>query len=96
MDRNCLEAQSFKVVEDILFRQIENEGILLHVPSGTYYSLSETSIMFWNALSNQQPLEPIVDQIIDEYEVEQAQVLSDLQAFLQDLLAFGLITATTP
>jgi hypothetical protein len=90
-----LKTQSFKVIEDILFRQVENEGILLHLPSGTYYNLSETSMLFWGALSNQQPLEPIVDQIVDEYEVERAQVHSDLQAFLQDLLDFGLITPTT-
>jgi hypothetical protein len=96
MDCNSLETQSFKVIEDILFRQVENEGILLHLPSGTYYSLSETSIFFWNALTNQQPLESIVDKIVDEYEVERAQVLGDLQAFIQDLSAFGLITPTNP
>ena len=50
--------------------QIENEAILLHIPSGTYDSLSETSIPFWKALQNKQRLESVVCQIIDEYEIE--------------------------
>jgi hypothetical protein len=88
---NFFDSQNLKVVKDILFRQVENEGILLHVPSGNYYSLSETSLLFWNALSNQQPLEALVDKIIEEYEVDRDRVLRDLQVFLQDLIAYGII-----
>jgi hypothetical protein len=88
---NNIFCSSFKVSEEILFRQVENEGILLHVPSGNYYSLSETSLMFWDALSNQKPLEPVVDKITDEYEVDRDQVLTDLQVFLQDLSAYDII-----
>jgi hypothetical protein len=82
----------FKVAEDILFRQVENEGILMHIPSGTYYSLSETSILFWEALSQQETLEIIIDKITDEYNVERSQVISDLEVFIEDLSNFGLIT----
>ena len=83
--------QTFTTAEDILFRRVENEGILMHIPSGTYYSLSETSILFWEALSQQKNLEPVIDRITDEYDVERSQVVNDLQAFIQDLSNFGLI-----
>ena len=86
------EAKSFNVADDILMSQIENEAILLHVSTGTYYNLNESSIPFWEALQNKQPLEPVVQQIINEYEVEASQVLEDLQIFLQDLLEFGIIS----
>ena len=85
------ESKSFNVADDILISQIENEAILLHVSTGTYYNLNESSIPFWEALQNKQPLEPVVQQIINEYEVEPSQVLEDLQIFLQDLLEFGII-----
>ena len=86
------ESKSFNVADDILMSQIENEAILLHVTTGTYYNLNESSIPFWSALQNKQPLEPVVQQIINEYEVESSQVLKDLQIFLQDLLKFGIIS----
>jgi Coenzyme PQQ synthesis protein D (PqqD) len=85
----------YKVSENILFRQVENEGILLHVSSGTYYSLSETSILFWRALSESRPLILAVEQITNEYEVDRDRVLEDLANFLQDLSNCGIITSTT-
>jgi hypothetical protein len=84
--------QRFKAVEDVWFRRVENEEILMHISSGTYYSLSETSVLFWEALSQQQTLEPIVDKIINEYDVDRSQVINDLEAFIEDLSNYGLIT----
>ena len=85
------ESKSFNVADDILMSQIENEAILLDLATGTYYNLNQSSIPFWEALQNKQPLEPVVQQILNEYEVEASQVLKDLQIFLQDLLEFGII-----
>jgi hypothetical protein len=89
--KSSLDSNKYQVNDDILFRQVENEGILLHIPSRTYYSLSETSIMFWQALSNSQPLTPIIEQIIEEYDLEESLVIQDLKSFLQDLLDSGVI-----
>ena len=91
IDKVLREGKSFDVTDDILIRQIENEAILLHTSTGTYYNLSETSIQFWEALQNKQPLEPVVKQITDEYEVEYSQVIEDLRVFLQDLQKFGIV-----
>jgi Coenzyme PQQ synthesis protein D (PqqD) len=90
-DGNYLNQQILKLGDDILCSQVDNEAILLHVTGGKYYSLSETSLPFWEALQNQQPLEVAVNKITAEYEVEREQVLKDLQAFLQDLSKYGLI-----
>lgn len=87
--------RKYKVADDILFRQVENEAILLHIPSGTYYSLSETSIIFWQSLSNSEPLTSAIDKIVAEYEVERDRILEDLQSFLQDLSTCGLISPVT-
>ena len=66
----------------------------MHVSSGTYYSLSETSILFWQALSNSKSLIPVVELITNEYEVKRDRVLEDLQSFLQDLSRSGIIFPT--
>jgi hypothetical protein len=95
IEENIPIDRQFKIVEDVLFRQVENEGILMHIPSGTYYSLNETSILFWEAIVQQQALEPIVDKIMDEYDVDRNQLLTDLQAFIKDLSDFGLISPSS-
>ena len=91
-EKNILTQVSFKLSDDVLYSEVENEAILLHVSGGTYYNLSETSLPFWEALQNQQPLQPVVEKITNEYEVEREQVLKDLQAFLQELSNLGLIS----
>jgi len=95
VEEDFLNTQSFNVAEDILFRQVENEAVLLHIPAGMYYSLNETSIMFWEALRTKQPFGPVIEEITAEYEVQYSQVLDDLVAFLQDLLNYGLISRSS-
>ncbi len=85
---------SYQAGADILFRQVEDEAVLLHVPSGTYYGLSTTGILLWEAMQNKQPLTSVADAIVAEYEVEKSQVVDDLQMLLQNLLDNGLVVKT--
>ncbi len=94
-DENLLNIQKFKVAEDILFRQVENEAVLLNISTGMYYGLSETSIIFWEALRDQQPLSSALEKITAEYEVEYSQVMDDLKTFLEDLSNYGLISQSS-
>lgn len=95
LEADFINSQRFKVADDILFRKVENEAVLLHIATGMYYSLNETSILFWEALCTQQPLGCAIEKITAEYEVEDSQVLSDLRAFLQNLLNYGLISQSS-
>ncbi len=90
-NEDLLKTQVFKVVDDVFCSYVENEAVLLHVASGMYYSLSETSLPFWEALQKQQPFEPVVETITEEYSVDRDQVLSDLEVFLEELSSYGLI-----
>ncbi|MBD2112403.1 MULTISPECIES: PqqD family protein [Cyanophyceae] len=92
LNDTILSTVAFQATEEVLFRQIEEEAVLLHVTNGNYYSLNETSLPFWEALQNQQPLTTAIDQITDSYAVERDQVLADLQTFLTHLLSYNLIT----
>ncbi len=95
LEKDFLSSQSFKVADDILFRQVENEAVLLHISAGMYYSLNETSIIFWEALRDRQPLSSVLEKITAEYEVEYSQVLGDLKRFLEDLSSYGLISRSS-
>jgi hypothetical protein len=91
-EMDTLLNQTFEITADILVRQVAHEAILLHMPTSTYYSLNETSLVFWQAIEQQQSLHTALEKIIAEYDVDRAQVLDDLQILLQDLLNFGLIS----
>jgi Coenzyme PQQ synthesis protein D (PqqD) len=82
---------SYEGASNVLFRCVEDEAVLLHVPSGTYYGLSTTGIMLWEAIQNKQSLLSVADKILEEYDVDRTQVLDDLEALLQDLLDKKLV-----
>jgi hypothetical protein len=92
LDDAMLSTVSFQATDEVLFRQIEEQAVLLHITNGYYYSLNETSLPFWDALKNQQPLSTAIDQITSSYAVGRDQVLADLQIFLTYLLNYNLIT----
>ncbi|WP_287128837.1 PqqD family protein [Candidatus Cyanaurora vandensis] len=91
------EIPNFTIARDILYRQVEQEAVLLHITSGMYYSLNETGVLFWEALRDQPPTQAglqIVERIAQDYEVDSAQVEQDLMLFLKDLAEYGIITWT--
>ncbi len=91
-----LTEKQFVVRDDVLFRKVGKEGIVLHLTDGVYYSLSETSILFWEALSEGYPLEVAVNKITSEYDIELEKVIQELQIFLKSLLEYNLIKSSSP
>jgi Coenzyme PQQ synthesis protein D (PqqD) len=91
VENHPLLNSSYEGASNVLFRCVEDEAVLLHVPSGTYYGLNTTGIMLWEAIQNKQSLLLVADKILEEYDVDRVQVLDDLEALLQDLLGKKLI-----
>jgi len=85
----------FSTADNTLFRQIEDEAVLLHISNGMYYSLNQTGILFWEALRDRQPLQIAIDRVLSTYDADLNQVLQDLQKFLERLLDYELILAMT-
>lgn len=90
-EAGSLPIRNFAIADDILYRQVENEAILLHIPTGTYYSLNEMGVRFWEALHTQSPA-LVIEQIVAEYSVDYSQVHHDLLTFLNDLADYGIIS----
>ena len=81
----------FIIANDILYRRVDNEAVLLNIPTGMYYGLNEVGVKFWEALRT-QTLESTIAQIVTDYSVEYSQVHQDLLSFLNDLADYGIIS----
>jgi len=64
------------VSSDILYRQLGKEAVLLHIPSGNYFSLNPTAILLWEAITIGSP-ESGIEKVAMEYDVELEQVRQD-------------------
>jgi len=73
---------SLVVDPQVLFRQLDDEAVLLDLKSGTYFGLNDVGARAWHLIVEFGALARVRDLLIEEYAVE-PEVLE------RDLLALG-------
>ena len=74
-----------------LYSEIDSEAVILDVNSGTYFGLNEVSNRIWQLLQTPNSQPQLVEQILAEYEVTEAEATTDVHNLLQEMLEAGLI-----
>jgi hypothetical protein len=76
---------------DVLLQDLEGEAVLLNLANGLYYGLDENSYHMYKTLITSTSVQEAYEALCQEYEVETAQLKSDLDRFLAQLIEQGLI-----
>ncbi len=76
---------------DVVAATLDDETVLLNVVSGVYFGLDEVGTRIWQLIVEGADDEAIVSQLAEEYDVDQAQLRSDVAAFLKELQENGLV-----
>ena len=79
------------VPEEVLFREVGGEAVILHQETGKYYGLDEVGARMWLLLAEHGQLSPVYQTLLDEYEVTPEQLWHDLVALVDDLAAHDLL-----
>jgi len=79
------------VPEDVLFRELDGEAVILNLSTGTYYGLDQTGTRMWALLAEHGTLRAAYDILLAEYEVCEAQLAEDLLALVDKLVSHGLL-----
>ncbi|MBT5872312.1 MAG: PqqD family protein [Candidatus Latescibacteria bacterium] len=83
-----------KIVIDkdrITWRRLKDEFVLMHLDSGSYYSLNETGRIIWQGLVDDRPYAAIVADVVEEFEVEEKTAEADFEKLVNDLAGQGLV-----
>ena len=86
-------SERLTVAPDVLFRLVGDEGVLLNLNTTMYLGLNPVGPRMWNALTSAGSIQAAYDTLLAEYEVEPAQLRTDLEEFIQRLLGQKLIVA---
>ena len=78
----------------VLFRQLDNEAILLNLETGQYYGLNEVGSQLWQQLTANPNLNQATAAILAQYEVGQDQLAQDIAQWLVELTNAGLLELT--
>lgn len=71
--------------EQVPYKEIEKEGILLHLDSGDYFAVDEVGLLIWKALDGKKNLRQIAERIVSQYKVSENKALRDVVSFTHNL-----------
>jgi hypothetical protein len=80
-----------RAAEQVLFRQLDDEAVLLDLKSGTYFGLNDTGARVWDLILEYGLLSDVLDALLKEYAVEPAVAERDLLALVSELIERRLV-----
>lgn len=73
------------LIEDLIWQEVEDGMILLHVADGRYFELNAVAATIIRALRETGCEKATLQQVVDEYDVSMDVAKKDLQALLVEL-----------
>jgi hypothetical protein len=86
--------QKVIISSEVLSQEVDGETVLLDMNSENYFGLDEVGTHIWQLLNEDSNLQAVFDTLFEEYEVDENQLEKDLQEYLKQLAAAGLISLT--
>lgn len=81
----------FKLSNSVFHSCLQEDTVLLHLKSGTYFGLDPIGTIILNHLEKSQPIAEICDALMADYEVSEQDCIKAIQELIQDLLKADLI-----
>lgn len=81
-----------QISDDVVFRELEGEAVILNLATGTYFGLDRVGTRIWQLIAEDGRVEKIVDAMLAEYQVDEGQLRRDLHEVIGRLREKGLIT----
>ena len=77
--------------DQVMFRDLGGEMVLLNIETGKYYGLDEVGARMWALLEEQGSLEVAYQTMLDEYDVSEEQLQVDLINLVDKLISHQLL-----
>ncbi len=80
-----------KPSEDVVWRDLQGESVLLDLKSGVYFGLDTVGTRIWTLLQAQSDLQAVLEALLREYEVTEEICARDLLDLVSVLAEKGLV-----
>lgn len=83
---------SLAIPEDVVFRVLDDEAVVLNLKSGVYFGLDPVGTRVWQLVAEHRSLERVLGVLVEEYDVDRATLERDLLELGRRMQAKGLVT----
>lgn len=80
---------------DLVFSEVDDEITMMHIETGKYYGLNRVGAVIWNLLDEPTGFGAVCDALVTRFEVEPAQCRAEVEAFVSQMAAAGLVTVAS-
>ena len=86
-----MQNRSWQISPDALFQEIGGEAVILDLSSSTYFGLDPVGVRVWQLLQEGHDEQSICQTMVTEYDVDPERLAKDVNAFLVQIQAAGLL-----
>jgi len=83
--------QEYRLCDDINWRLVDDEAIILNFNSGEYFSLNETGTDIFLAITDNQPLNVLLEIQQKRFGKAEGELQKDIDDLLEELLQNNII-----
>jgi len=83
--------EEYRLCDDINWRLVDNEAIILNFSSGEYFSLNETGTDIFLAITDNKPLDVLLEVQQKEFGKTERELKKDIDDLLGELLENNII-----
>ena len=94
MTPTILSGDTYKASDEVTWRDVDGELVVLKLTSGEYYSFNNLGRTTWMSLSEGKSIADVIDAIAAEYDVAYEQAESDVHNFVGGLIQNDLLYKT--
>lgn len=81
--------------DDLVSCDLDGDTAVLHLKCGIYYTLNPVATTVWTLIEEPRRVGDVHTSLLERYAIDADTCASDLQSFLQDLFAHGLLMVRT-
>ena len=90
--KNMLTPEArLRIPDQVVTRQVGDETVILNLESGTYFGLDPVGSRFLELLSAEGSLAGGVARMLEEYEVTETELQTDLLRLVEEMIDNGLL-----
>jgi hypothetical protein len=80
-----------RVSDDVVFRELDGEAVILNLDSGTYFGLDEVGTRFWQLIEQDGRVDMALARLEAEYDVAAEVLRADVDRLVSTLVEKGLM-----
>lgn len=80
-----------KAREEIVWRVVDGETLLLDTQSGDYFSLNGTGTEIWNLVAQGMTRDEVAQKLVERYDLAFDDAARDVDALVEDLVSQQIV-----